>query len=67
MDHLRDDLEVHVLTVVGEICVKILGGPKAIPDLLQLARLGLVPLENVLGHSTLTIFKSNYFNIDCLA
>ena len=31
---------MEVLTVVCEVCVQVLGGPEARPNLLQLARLG---------------------------
>ena len=46
------------LTVVSEIGVEILRRSESVPDLLQLARLGHVSLEDVLCHLFLTIFNN---------
>ena len=54
------------LTVVGEICVEILRRSESVPDLLQLARLGHVPLEDVLCHLFLTIFNNNRLKIQSI-
>ena len=54
------------LTVVGEIGVEILGRSESVPDLLQLARLGHVPLEDVLSHLFLTIFNNNRLKIQAI-
>ena len=51
-DHFNAEHQrMEVLTVVCEVCVQVLGGPEARPDLLQLARLGGdLPLVDLLGH-----------------
>ena len=48
-----------VLTVVGEVCVEILGGSEARPNLLQLTCLGSkIPLVYMFGHLFGTIFNN---------
>jgi len=54
------------LTVVGEIGVEILRRSESVPDLLQLARLGHVPLEDVLRHLFLTIFNNKRLKIQAI-
>ena len=47
-----------VLTVVGEVCVEILGGSEARPNLLQLTCLGSkIPLVYMFGHILGTNFN----------
>ena len=48
-----------VLTVVREVCVEVLGGSEARPDLLQLTRLGgKLSLVDMFGHIIVTIFNN---------
>lgn len=44
------EMEMRALTVVGEIGVQVLGAPEPSPDLLELARVRHVTLEDVLCH-----------------